>query len=116
MTLLPVIVLYLNVKIKEPGDDPVSRCSIPKYHQESWSPRSADKPVSTGKTTISAQRDMPGTLSTQEQRSLELDISSFHLHPRADSVPQLSIPKFLPKRTHLPRVLTHRLAGETNNS
>lgn len=33
---------------------------------ESWSPRSADKPVSTGKTTTAAQRKPPRTLRTQE--------------------------------------------------
>jgi chromosome segregation ATPase len=31
-------------------------------------------------------------------------------------VPQLSIPKFLPERTGLPGVLTHRLTGGTNHS
>jgi hypothetical protein len=36
--------------------------------------------------------------------------------PGADPVPQLSIPKFLPKRTGLPGVLTHRLAGGTSHN
>jgi hypothetical protein len=31
-------------------------------------------------------------------------------------VPQLSIPEFLPERTGLPGVLTHRLAGGTSHS
>jgi len=54
---------------------------------------------------------MPGTPRTQEQRSsLEQDTFSFQLHPRADPVPQLTILKFLPERTGLPGVLTHRLA------
>jgi hypothetical protein len=34
----------------------------------------------------------------------------------ADSVPQLSIPNFLPERTDLPGVLTHRLAGGISQS
>jgi hypothetical protein len=36
---------------------------------ESWSPRSSDKPISAGKTTIDAQRYPPGTLRTQDVRS-----------------------------------------------
>jgi hypothetical protein len=36
---------------------------------ESWPPRNADKPVTTGKTTTSAQRDLPGILRTKELRS-----------------------------------------------
>jgi hypothetical protein len=45
---------------------------------DSRSPRSADKPVSTGKTTISAQRGPFGTLRTQEPRSsLGQDPSGF---------------------------------------
>ena len=60
---------------------------------------------------------MPGTLRTQEQRSsLGQDTSSFQLYPGADPVPQLSIPKFLPERTGLSGVLTHRLAGGTSHS
>jgi len=37
--------------------------------EESWTPRSADTTVRTGKTTPSAQRDLPGTFRTQEPRS-----------------------------------------------
>jgi hypothetical protein len=33
-----------------------------------------------------------------------------------DPVPQFSIPNFLLERTGLPRVLTHRLAGETSHN
>jgi hypothetical protein len=33
---------------------------------EKWSPRVADTPASTSKTTTSALRDRPGTLRTQE--------------------------------------------------
>jgi hypothetical protein len=85
--------------------------------RESLSPSSEDKPVTTGKTTTSAQRDMPGTLRTQEQRSdLGQDPSSFHLHPGANPVLQLSILKFLPERTGLPGVLTYRLPGGTSHS
>ena len=36
--------------------------------EESWAPRSADMPVSTGKTTTS-QKDPPETVRTQEMRS-----------------------------------------------
>jgi hypothetical protein len=91
--------------------------SIPKYHLESWSPRIADKPVSTGKTTTSAQRDMPGTLRTQVQRSiLGQDTSTFQLHPGADTLPKLSIPKFLQERTGLSGVLKHGLARKKSHS
>jgi hypothetical protein len=44
------------------------------------------------------------------------DPSGFHLHPGADPVTQLSIPKFLPETTDLTGVLTHRLAGGTSHS
>ena len=84
---------------------------------ESWSPRSAGTPMSTGKTTTYAQSDQPRALMTWDPRnSLGQDPSGFHLHPGADPVPQLSIPKFLPERTGLPGVLTHRLAGGTSHS
>ena len=48
-------------------------CATSLYIQiplgESWSPRSADTPMSTGRTTTSAPRDLPGALRTQEPRS-----------------------------------------------
>lgn len=45
------------------------------------SPRSADSPVSTGKTTTSVPRDPPRALKIQERRSrLGQDLSGFHLH------------------------------------
>jgi hypothetical protein len=69
---------------------------------ESWSPRSADMPVSTGKTTTSAQRDMSGALRTQEPR-FAIGFFLFPSVPRADPVPQLSIPKSLPERNWSPR-------------
>jgi hypothetical protein len=50
-------------------------------------------PVSTGKATTSAQRNLSGALRTQALRSsLGQDPSGFHLHPGADSglVPQNS--------------------------
>jgi hypothetical protein len=47
---------------------------------ESRSSSSADKPLSTGKTTTSAQRDPPRALKTQEPRScLGQDPSGFGL-------------------------------------
>jgi hypothetical protein len=59
-----------------------------------------DKPVSTGKTTTSPLRDFHRTLKTQELGSSQgKDPSRFHLHPGADPVTQLSIPKFLLERT-----------------
>jgi hypothetical protein len=39
--------------------------------------------------------------------------SFWSLHPRVDPVPNLFILKFLPERTGLSGVLTHRLAGGT---
>ena len=71
---------------------------------ESWSPRSVDTPVSTGKTTTSALRDQPRTLSTEELKSsLGQDLSGFYLHPGADPVPQLCIPKIPPGEKWSPR-------------
>jgi hypothetical protein len=85
--------------------------------RDSWPPRSADKPVSTGKTTTAAQRDPPGTLRTQElEEQPGKEPSGFSLHPRTDLVPQLSIPKFFPERTGLLGVLTQRLAGQKSHS
>ena len=85
---------------------------------ESWSPRSAQTSVSTGKTTPFAQ--ILGPRGTHPEpsghRNQGTGRDSFYLHLRADPVPQLSIPKFLPERTGLPGVLTHRLTGGTNHS
>jgi hypothetical protein len=44
------------------------------------------------------------------------DPSGFCLCPWADHVPQLSIPKFVLKRTALPGVLTNKLTGGTRHS
>ena len=58
-----------------------------------WSIRSVETPVSTSKTTTYAQRDKPRALMTRDPRNgLGQDPSSFHLHPGADPVPQLSPP------------------------
>ena len=47
---------------------------------ESKHPRGADRPVSAGKTTSAAQRNLPRTLRTQEPRgSLGLEPSGFCL-------------------------------------
>jgi hypothetical protein len=63
------------------------------------------------------KRDLPRALKTQETRnSRGQDPSSFHLHLIADPVPQLFIHKFLPERTGLPEVLTHRLIGGKSHS
>jgi hypothetical protein len=44
--------------------------------RKSSSPRSVDRPVSSGKTTTAAQRNLPRTIRTQELRgSLELELS-----------------------------------------
>jgi hypothetical protein len=96
-------------------------CATSLYIQiplgESWSPRSADTPMSTGRTTTSAPRDLPGALRTPElMNSPGQDPSSFHLHPGADRLPQFSIPKFLLERIGLPGVLTHKFAGGTSHS
>jgi hypothetical protein len=56
----------------------------------------AQSPQDTG------TKEQPGTESFQFLSVL-----------RADPVPQLSIPKFLPERTGLQGVLIYRLAGET---
>jgi hypothetical protein len=51
------------------------------------------------------------TQNSQDTRSFK-----FLSAPGADPVTQISIPKFLPERTGLPEVLTHRLAGGTSHS
>jgi hypothetical protein len=85
---------------------------------ESYSPRNAITPVSIGKTTTSPQIPGPrGTLTKpsghrNQRNSQGQDPSSFCLHPRAEPVPQLSILEFLPEKTGLTGVLTHRFAGE----
>ena len=43
------------------------------------------------------------------------DLSGLCLHPRAETVPQLSIPKFLLERIGLPRLWIPRLAGGTSH-
>jgi hypothetical protein len=63
---------------------------------ESWYPRTAGTPVSTGNTITSAQITGSRVIRTQEQwNSQGQDPSGFHLHPGTDSVPQLPIPKFI---------------------
>ena len=69
---------------------------------ENWPPRSSDKPVSIGKTTISAQRNLPGALRIQELSGFQLFLELILCH----SAPYPGI--FL-VRTGLPRVLTYRL-------
>ena len=83
---------------------------------------SADTPESTGETATSAQ--IPGPKGTRPESSgnrnqgtaSEQDPSSFDLCPRADTVPQPSIPKFLLERNSFPGVLTHRLTGGTSHN
>jgi hypothetical protein len=73
---------------------------------------------STGKPTTSLQISEGHSQSHQDRGTKDqLGTGSFwSLHPRANPVPQLSIPKFLSERTGLPGVLTHRLAGGTSQS
>jgi hypothetical protein len=73
---------------------------------ERVSPRNANIPANTGKTTISDQ--IPGLRGThpepsghRKQGSSGDRIFWFCPNPRADPVPQLSIPKFLPEITNL---------------
>ena len=88
---------------------------MPKYCQERAGLPGV--PLSIGKTTTSAQ--IPGprwtphrAIRTQESRNSQgQDPLGRLLHTRADPVPQLSIPKFLPEKTGLPGVVAHRLAG-----
>lgn len=81
---------------------------------ESWSPRSADKPVSTGMTTTSPQRDPPRDLRTQELRSsLGQDPSGFCLSQ--EPIMWHSghiIPKYFHERAGLPGLMTHLWAKE----
>jgi hypothetical protein len=71
------------------GKDPVPQHSILIILLgESWSPRSADTPVSTGKTTTFAHKGLPGALRTHDLRScLGQDPPSFHQCLGNDPVP-----------------------------
>ena len=100
-------------------------CAIVLHTQiplgESWSPRSAGTHVKTGNTTTV---QIPGPRGTSPvssgpkdpRNSQGQDPSGFHLHPGADPVPQLFIPKFIVERTGLPGVFTYRLARGTSRS
>jgi hypothetical protein len=58
-------------------------------------PRSVDRPVSTGRTTTAAQRNLSRTLRTQEKRNcLGQEGSIFPSEPQADPVPQSYIYKY----------------------
>ena len=84
---------------------------------KNWSPRSASTTVSTGKTTTSVPRDLHRATRTQEPRYIQgQDPPGFGLQPCAKPEPQLSIFKFLLKRTGLLGIQTYRLAGETSHS
>jgi hypothetical protein len=74
---------------------------------DSRSPRSADIPK-TPLLLEFLEKEGPAQShqNTEPRNSWGQDSSSFLLHPRADTVPQFSIPKFLLKRTGLPGVLT----------
>ena len=89
-----------------PGAVPVHLTQIPQGGRGSL--RSADKPMSTGKTTTFAQRDQ---LRTQEWRSsMGQDPSSFCQFLSmmgADPVLQCSTPKYHQERAGIPGVLTH---------
>ena len=63
------------------------------------------------------KKDFPRAIRTQRpKKSWGQDPSGFHLHSGPDPKPQQSIPKFLPERTGLPVILTHRLAGGISHS
>jgi hypothetical protein len=88
---------------------------------KSWSSRSVDTPESTSKTTTSAQ--IPGPRETSPEPSGHRNqgpvrdrILPVSVWPRADPVPQLSIPKFCPERSGLSGVLTHKFVGGTSHS
>ena len=84
---------------------------------KNWSPRSASTTVSTGKTTTSVPRDVHRATRTQEPRYIQgQDPPGFGLQPCAKPEPQLSIFKFLLKRTGLLGILTQRFAGVTSHT
>lgn len=63
------------------------------------------------------KRNQHSVIETQKPfNSQGQDLSGFCLHPRADTVPRLSIPNVLLERTGLPGVLTGKLAGRTSHS
>jgi hypothetical protein len=74
---------------------------------ESWSPKSADTPESTGETTTSVQ------IPVKKKRDLSRAIRTWE---PGNGWPQLVIPKFLLERTHLPGVLTSRLTRGKSHS
>jgi hypothetical protein len=69
-------------------------------------PRSADKPVRTGRTITAAQRNPPLTLRTQEPRGCLEQVFQSPTVPRTDPVPQ-RIHKYHQERADLPGLLPH---------
>jgi hypothetical protein len=64
-----------------------------------------------------AQWDSPRTIMTQEPRKGQKQYhSGFSLCAGADTMPYLSIPKFLLENTGLLEVQPHRLTGDTSHS
>ena len=96
-----------NIKTKGLRSFRSTKLHIQILPGESWSPRSANKPVSTGKTTTAAQKNLSVTLRTQEQRGgLGEEPSGFPFTPRANHLPQGSIHKYSWERASLLRVQT----------
>jgi hypothetical protein len=79
---------------------------------ESEPPRIVVRPVSTVRPPLLLRGTCP-YLSGHGNRGVAWDWSLLVsvCTARADPVPQLSIPEFLPERTGLPGVLTQRLKG-----
>ena len=68
---------------------------------EIWSPKSTDKPMIAGRTTTAAQRSPQ---DTGTKRLPGMGVFQSQPVPRADPVPQRSIPKYCQERAGLPGV------------
>ena len=108
---LPGVLTHLTAKL-----------SIPRSHQErAGLPRVLTHLRAQGRPPflfkfLAEEGHIQNHQGTETEEQPGQNPSSFCLCPRADPVPQLSIPKFLPERTGLPRMLTDRLTGGTNHS
>jgi hypothetical protein len=84
---------------------------------ESWSPRTAGTPVNTEKTTTYFLKDLPRAMRTQKPRNIRVqDTSGFCLPPKLILYHSSPYPISLRKKTGLPGILIHRLAGGKSHS
>jgi hypothetical protein len=108
--------------LSSPRDDPLPQNYIHKYCQERGDlpgvPACLQAQVRPPLLFKFLAQEGPSQSNqdTETKITWRQDPSDLSLYPRAEIVPQLSIPKSLQERTGLPEVLTHRLAGGTSHS